>query len=143
MLLCSTFGWIHLSHREAGALVSLEPCRARLTVTLFLGALPWGPSGVAAAWSISYWTLLIPGFWYAGRPIGFGISPLIPLSGDTLPQRWWRACNCRDDSRYGIVVPPFTHERCTRAIILISMLFITVYLGTIIVFTGAWRRCVS
>jgi hypothetical protein len=41
---------------------------------LFLVALPWGPKGIAAAWSVSYYILLIPAFWYAGRPIGLGVS---------------------------------------------------------------------
>jgi len=40
-------------------------------------ALPWGPKGVAAAWSVSYCALVVPAFWYAGRPIGLGVSFLI------------------------------------------------------------------
>ena len=40
-------------------------------------ALRWGPEGIAAAWSLSYWLLIIPAFWYAGQPIGMEISVLI------------------------------------------------------------------
>ncbi len=43
---------------------------------LFLLALPWGPSGIALAWTISYFLLMFPGFWYAGKPIGLGIGPI-------------------------------------------------------------------
>jgi PST family polysaccharide transporter len=48
-----------------------------VTASLFLAALPWGPIGIAAAWSVSYCILLIPAFWYAGRPIGLGVSFLM------------------------------------------------------------------
>ncbi len=77
MLLCGAFGWIHLSLGNPGRWFRWSLVELALTVSLFLAALPWGPEGIAAAWSLSYWTLLIPGFWYAGRPIGFGVSALI------------------------------------------------------------------
>ena len=38
-------------------------------------ALPWGPVGVALAWTVSYFILMFPAFWYAGKPIGFGVAP--------------------------------------------------------------------
>jgi PST family polysaccharide transporter len=41
-----------------------------IIVLFFMLALPWGPAGIAMAWTVSYWTLVIPAFWYAGRPIG-------------------------------------------------------------------------
>lgn len=77
MLLYSAVGWVHLSVGKPGRWFRWSLVELGLTVSLFLVALPWGPLGIAAAWSISYWTLLIPGFWYAGRPIGFGVSALI------------------------------------------------------------------
>jgi hypothetical protein len=39
-----------------------------------LVGLRWGPEGVAAAWTLSYWILTLPAFSYAGRPINFGIA---------------------------------------------------------------------
>jgi O-antigen/teichoic acid export membrane protein len=77
MLLGSTVGWIHLSVGKPGRWLRWSLVQLTFTVALFLAALPWGPAGVAAAWSISYWILLIPAFWYAGRPIGFGVSVLV------------------------------------------------------------------
>jgi hypothetical protein len=38
--------------------------------------LPWGPSGIALAWTASYFLLIFPAFWYAGKPIGLGIGPV-------------------------------------------------------------------
>jgi len=39
--------------------------------------LRWGPSGVAFAWTASYFLLMFPAFWYAGKPIGLGIFPML------------------------------------------------------------------
>jgi PST family polysaccharide transporter len=77
MLLCGTVGWIHLSVGKPMRWLRWSLVELAATVSLFLVALPWGPAGIAAAWSISYWTLLIPSLWYAGRPVGFGVSALI------------------------------------------------------------------
>ena len=77
MLLCSTVGWVHLSVGKPGRWLRWNIIALAATVSLFLVGLHWGPSGVAVAWSVSYWILLIPGYWYAGRPIEFGISALI------------------------------------------------------------------
>jgi PST family polysaccharide transporter len=77
MLLYSTVGWIHLPIGKPGRWLRWSLVALAFTLSSFLVALRWGPSGIAAAWSISYWILLIPCFWYAGRPIGFGVSDLI------------------------------------------------------------------
>jgi PST family polysaccharide transporter len=77
MLLCSTIGWIHLSIGKPGRWLRWTILEFAITASLFVLALPWGPKGVAAAWSVSYCVLVVPAFWYAGRPIGFGVSFLI------------------------------------------------------------------
>jgi PST family polysaccharide transporter len=77
MLLGSTVGWIHLSVGKPERWLRWSVLELTVTVSLFLAGLHWGPRGVAAAWSVSYWILVIPAFWYAGRPIGFGISCLV------------------------------------------------------------------
>ena len=77
MLLGSTVSWVHLSIGKPGRLLRWGIISLAFTVSAFLVALRWGPSGIAAAWSISYWVLLLPSFWYAGRPIGFRVSMLV------------------------------------------------------------------
>ena len=74
MLLGGTVGWIHLSIGNPGRWLRWTVVEFAFTTSLFLLALPWGPKGIAAAWSVSYYILLIPAFWYAGRPIGLGVS---------------------------------------------------------------------
>ena len=77
MLLCSAIGWIHLPLGRPGRWLRWNLIAFVLTVVLFIIALPWGSAAIAAAWSGSYWILVIPGFWYAGRPIGFGIEDFV------------------------------------------------------------------
>jgi len=77
MLLSSTACWIHLSIGKPERWLRWTIVESATTGLLFIAALPWGPAGIAVAWSVSYWILLIPAFWYAGQPIGFGASFLI------------------------------------------------------------------
>ena len=37
----------------------------------------WGSVGVAAAWTVSFWILTLPAFWYAGEPIHMGVGPVV------------------------------------------------------------------
>jgi PST family polysaccharide transporter len=133
MLLCSTVGWIHLSIGKPERWLRWTLVELALTVSLFLAALPWGPAGIAAAWSISYWILLIPGFWYAGRPIGFGVSALIAAiwkyAAASMVAGLATAAMIRDTPFWG------TASGTTAALgatIIISALFVTLYLGTVI-----------
>jgi polysaccharide transporter, PST family len=137
MLLCSTVGWIHLAIGKPGRLLRWSAVELAVTVSLFLAALSWGPAGVAGAWSISYWILLVPGFWYAGRPIGFGVSILINAIW-----RYAAAALVAGAATAAIIrgtqfgdMPPDTSAALEAAVI-VSMLFAALYLGTVIVFHG-------
>jgi polysaccharide transporter, PST family len=135
MLLCSTFGWIHLSIGKPGRWLRWTLVQFGFTAALFLAALHWGPSGVAAAWSISYWALLIPGFWYAGRPIGFDVSALIAAIwkyvAAALVAGLITAGIIRRTIFWGTASDTIT---ALLAIIFISTLFATLYLGAVILF---------
>ena len=99
------------------------------------GSAALGAAGIAAAWSISYWTLLIPGFWYAGRPIGFGVSALIAAiwryAAAALVAGLATAATIRGTPFWET---PSGASAALGAIIIISMLFVTLYLGTVILF---------
>ena len=69
MLLYGTHGWIHLSIGRADRWLRWGVIEVVVTVLLFILGLHWGPSGVAVAWTASFWILTIPSFWYAGKPI--------------------------------------------------------------------------
>jgi O-antigen/teichoic acid export membrane protein len=76
MLLYNTQGWIHLSIGRPERWFRWGLMEFVCTASLFLLALRWGPSGIALAWTTSFFLLMFPGFWYAGKPIGLGIGPI-------------------------------------------------------------------
>jgi PST family polysaccharide transporter len=79
MLIYNTQAWIHLSIGRADRGLRWGLLELAITGVLFVLALPFGPEGVAIAWTISYWVLVIPAFWYAGRPIHFGVKSVIEV----------------------------------------------------------------
>ncbi len=79
MLVYGTHGWIHLSLGKPDRWLRWGLVEFAVTALLFLLALPWGPIGLAAAWTISFWTLTIPALWYAGRPINLAIGSVIDV----------------------------------------------------------------
>jgi len=79
MLVYGTHGWIHLSIGRADRWFRWGVVEWTVTILLFLLALHWGPEGIAVAWCVSFWVLTIPAMWYAGRPIGLGVAPIIDV----------------------------------------------------------------
>ncbi len=77
MLLYNTHGWIHLSLGRPERWFRWGLMEFVCTASLFAVMLHWGPSGIAFAWTASYFLLMFPGFWYAGRPIGLGIGVVL------------------------------------------------------------------
>jgi PST family polysaccharide transporter len=77
MLLYSTVCWIPFSIGKPGRWLRWTLVESPTTALAFIVALPWGPAGIAVAWSVTYWVLLIPAFWYVGRPIGFGVPSFV------------------------------------------------------------------
>ena len=135
MLLCGTFGWIHISLGKPERWFRWSLVELGFTISLFLGALHWGPSGIAAAWSIAYWTLLIPGFWYAGRPVGFGVAALV-----SAVWKYAAAALMAGLATFAVIrgtrfwQTPSSTSAALIATIIISMLLLTFYLGAVIVF---------
>jgi PST family polysaccharide transporter len=133
MLLYSTVGWIHLSIGKPGRWLRWTLVELAATALLFVVALPWGPAGIAVAWSVSFWILLIPAFWYAGRPIGFGVSSLMAAvwryAVASLLAGLATAAIIRGTP---ISASPTGAGAALEAAIIISALFVTLYLGTVI-----------
>jgi O-antigen/teichoic acid export membrane protein len=77
MLLYNTHGWIHLSIGRPDRWFYWGVTEFIVTVSLFLLGLHWGPAGIAMAWTTSYFLLMLPAFWFAGKPIGFGLKPFV------------------------------------------------------------------
>jgi PST family polysaccharide transporter len=79
MLLYNTHGWIHLSIGRPDRWFRWGIIEFLCTASLFLIGLPWGPRGIATAWTVSFFVLMLPAFWYAGKPIGFGVAPVLAV----------------------------------------------------------------
>jgi PST family polysaccharide transporter len=135
MLLCYALGWIHLSIGRPGRWLRWSLFQLAATASLFLLALRWGPEGIAGAWSVSFWILLVPAFWYAGRPVGFGASDLIAAI--------WRYAAAAITAGLATAAiirgTPFWHTgsgpaAALAATVIISTLFVALYLGTVILF---------
>ena len=76
MLLYNTHGWVHLSIGRPERWFRWGLLEFVCTASMFLLGLHWGPSGIALAWTVSYFLLMFPGFWYAGQPIALGMGPI-------------------------------------------------------------------
>jgi len=133
MLLYSTVGWIHLSIGKPGRWLRWTLIETAATALSFIVALRWGPKGIAVAWSVSYWTLSIPAFWYAGRPIGFGVSSLMNAvwryAAASLLAALATGAITRGTQFWG---SPAGLYGAMWSIIVVSALFVTLYLGAVI-----------
>src|SRR5260370_25445289 len=79
MILYHTHGWIHLSLGRAVRWFRWGIVEFIVTCLLFLAGLPWGPVGIAVAWTLSFWVLTIPAMWYAGKPIGLAATTVLAV----------------------------------------------------------------
>jgi PST family polysaccharide transporter len=133
MLLYSTVGWIHLSIGKPGRWLRWALVESSVTALLFVLALRWGPAGIAAAWSVSFWILSVPAFWYAGRPIGFSVWSLVGAvwryAVASLVAGVGTAAVIRDTPFWGT---PSAANTALVAIIVTSAVFVTLYLGIVI-----------
>jgi PST family polysaccharide transporter len=134
MLLYSTVGWIHLSIGKPGRWLRWTLIESTATALLFVLALPWGPAGIAVAWSVSFWILLIPAFWYAGRPIGFRVSSLLAAVWRYVTASLLAGLGAATIARgTAVSASPAGTWAALPAIVIISVLFLTLYVGTVIV----------
>ena len=77
MLLYYTHGWIHLSLGHADRWLRWGIVEFTVTVLMFIAGLHWGSVGIALAWTVSFWVLTFPAFWYAGAPIQLGVGTVL------------------------------------------------------------------
>jgi PST family polysaccharide transporter len=60
----STFGWLFLSQGRGGDFFKIGSFNATISVASFVVGLPWGPLGVAIAYTIVNYTVLLPVTWW-------------------------------------------------------------------------------
>jgi O-antigen/teichoic acid export membrane protein len=133
MLVYYPYGWIHLSIGRPERWFRWGLIEFACTASLFLLVLPWGPSGIALAWTISYFLLIFPAFWYAGKPIKLGVRPVFEVI--------WRFFVASIGAAFGTAlivraVPFFATAFGVRGALLrmvsVSLLFFALYLAGVI-----------
>jgi polysaccharide transporter, PST family len=77
MILYATHGWIHLSIGRPDRWFRWAVVEFMVTCMLFAMGLHWGPAGIATAWSLSFWILVIPAIRYAGAPIQLEVGAVL------------------------------------------------------------------
>jgi O-antigen/teichoic acid export membrane protein len=132
MLLHSTCGWIHLSIGRPDRWLRWSVVELVVTWGLFLVALPWGPAGIAVAWSASFWLLTVPAFWYAGRPVQFGISSLFAAAWKYVVASLLAGGICTAFARGFLSSPTASAAVALERMVVISGLFAGLYLGAVI-----------
>lgn len=133
MLLYGTHAWIHLSIGRPERWLRWGLVEFAFTGLLFLLALPWGPPGIAAAWTASFWILTVPALWYAGRPIHLGVFPMMGVIWKYIVASALAGCACAGVTR---LLPSFVglpeSLGAFARIVTISGLFGTMYLTSVI-----------
>lgn len=64
-VMTSTIGWLYISQGRGGGFFKIGVFGAVTTVAAFISGLPWGPVGVAAAYTISDYLVRLPVIWTA------------------------------------------------------------------------------
>ena len=133
MLLYGTHGWIHLSIGKPERWFRWGIVEFAFTVLLFLVALPWGPVGIAVGWTASFWILTIPAFWYAGKPIQLGVTPVLAAIWKYVVASTLAGCACAGITP---ILPPFLAAPgavgALARVMAISLLFVALYLAAVI-----------
>jgi O-antigen/teichoic acid export membrane protein len=137
MLVYHTIGLLHLSLGKADRWFRWVLVEFTVTGLLFLLGLRWGPAGVAAAWTVSFWVLFIPAFWYAGKPIGFGVAPMLATIWKYVLASLTAAVATFAISHEmpSLVLAPGIPGILLR-IFTISLMFLAFYLGGVVVLHG-------
>lgn len=69
MIVYGVHGWVHVSLGHAERWFRWVIVEWTVILLSFMVGLHWGPEGIAVAWCVSFWILVIPAMSYAGKPI--------------------------------------------------------------------------
>lgn len=140
MLIYNTHGLVHLSSGRPDRWFRWGLIEFAVTFLLFLVALPWGPIGIALAWTTSFWILTVPAFWYAGKPIGLGIDSVLAVVWRYLVASLLASVACIGikQAMPGLMMAPGLSGVFAR-IATTSLLFWCLYLGSVALLYGGFE----
>ena len=137
MMLYGTHGWIHLSIGRPDRWLRWGMVEWTVTILLFVAACHWGPCGIAAAWSISFWILTLPAMWFAGAPIGLGVGSVISAVWRYVVASFFAGTVSAFAMR--MFAGPLVLNNASLAvlrIVVVSILFTVLYFGTVVALHG-------
>jgi O-antigen/teichoic acid export membrane protein len=136
-IIYSTYGMIHISIGTTARYLRWGLIEVSVTIVLFFLLLPWGPVGLAVAWTAAYWILVIPAFWYAGKPIQLRITSVIDAIWRFLLASLLAGCVCALIIREfpSLMVASGSMGALNR-IVVASLLFAPLYLGMVLLLHG-------
>ncbi len=136
-LIYRTHGMVHLAIGTTGRFFRWGLIECAVTVLFFILALPWGPVGIAAAWTASAWFLLIPAFWYAGKPIEFGVTSVLAVIWKYVLASLLAGCACAAIIR-GIpyLAAATAPVEILARIVANTLVFGVLYIGAVILMHG-------
>jgi PST family polysaccharide transporter len=136
-LIYTTYGMIHLSIGTTARFLRWGFIEVTVTILLFFLALPWGPVGLAIAWTVSYWILIVPAFRYAGKPIGLDIASVIGAIWKFLLASLLAGCACAFIvHKIPTLIAASGALGALVRIVATSLLFAALYIGTVILLHG-------
>lgn len=135
MLVYYVHSWIHLSIGRADRWLRWGVLEIVATFLFFVVGLHWGPEGIATAWSASFMILTLPSLWYAGRPIDFGILPVVAVTWKYIVASVLASCTSVLIARpFSIAVTLWGPARAALAAIAFNSLLVMVtYLVAVVV----------
>jgi PST family polysaccharide transporter len=133
MMVYYAHSWVHLSIGRPDRWFRWGLVEVSVTILLFLLMLHFGPVGIAVAWTLSFWILTFPSFWYAGKPVGLGVGPVIAVVwrfiAAALAAGFATVLSFGGFSAFG--APGSMFDAISR-MVRVSLLFAALYLGAVI-----------
>jgi PST family polysaccharide transporter len=137
MMVYYIHGWIHVSIGRADRWLIWGFIEWTVTIGLFVLGLHWGPQGIAVAWCVSFWGLMLPSMAYAGKPIGLRVSQVIAYVW-----RYLLASLAAGLTTYLLLLAlpvlrnlPGTGGAAVR-VVLVSIVFVLLYIGAMVALYG-------
>jgi PST family polysaccharide transporter len=139
LTLYHTHGWIHLSIGRADRWFLWGIVECVTTCLLFICGLGWGPQGIAVAWCLSFWILIIPAMWYAGKPIDLGVTPILQATWRYIAASLVAGLLSWEIMVRWIRLPQVqTTLYATLRVSYMTISFVTLYLGAIVLLHGGF-----
>jgi PST family polysaccharide transporter len=137
MLIYYTSGILHLAIGRADRWFRWVVLEFGVTFLLFCLGLRWGPVGIASAWSASFWILLVPAFMYAGKPIQFGVVPVLKVVWRyVLASLLAGAASAEIISQSSFLAAAPGVWGALLRVVTTTLLFLVLYLGAVVVLHG-------